>query len=119
MASPIAGIKGAIFSLLAPGFIPWIRPMRGIASVSKFQGVIDRLELPPNVKVNIFVGDEDDVFKHSTKKYDHLVARLHATLKVFANATHMGVLDEVARLPTCFPRRVRAEEGISATRRFR
>src|SRR5882762_410166 len=30
MASPIAGIKGAIFSVLAPGFIPWIRPMRGI-----------------------------------------------------------------------------------------
>jgi len=65
--------------------------------------VIDRLELGSNVKVNIFVGDKDDVFKHSTKKYGYLVAKLHATLKVFANATHMGVLDEVARLPDVFP----------------
>lgn len=103
MASPIAGMKRAIFSLLVPDFIPWIRPMRGIASVSKFQGVIDRLELPSNVKVNIFVGDKDDVFKHSTKKYGYLVEKLHATLKVFANATHMSVLDEVARLPDVFP----------------
>jgi hypothetical protein len=70
-----------------------------IASVSRFQGVIDRLELPSNVKVNIFVGDKDDVFKHSTQKYGDLVEELHATLKVFANATHMSILDEVARLP--------------------
>jgi hypothetical protein len=53
--------------------------------------------------VNIFVGDKDDVFKHSTKKYDALVEKLHATLKVFANATHMSVLDEVARLPDASP----------------
>jgi pimeloyl-ACP methyl ester carboxylesterase len=99
MASPIAGMKSAIFSLLAPGFIPWIRPIRGIASVSRLQGVIDRLELPSNVKVNIFVGDRDDVFKHSTKKYRYLVEKLHATLKVFTNATHMSILDEIARLP--------------------
>jgi pimeloyl-ACP methyl ester carboxylesterase len=103
IASPIAGIKSAIFSVLAPPFLPWIRPIRGIASVSKFQGVIDRLELPSNVKVNIFVGDKDDVFKHSTKKYGALVEKLHATLKVFANATHMSVLDEVARLPEASP----------------
>jgi pimeloyl-ACP methyl ester carboxylesterase len=103
IASPIAGVKSAIFSLLAPGFLPWIRPSRGIASVSRFQGVIDRLELPSNVKVNIFVGDKDDVFKHSTKKYTDLVEKLHATLKVFANATHMSILDEVARLPDVFP----------------
>jgi hypothetical protein len=103
MASPIAGMKSAIFSLLAPGFIPWIRPLRGMASVSRFQGVIDRLELPSNVKVNIFVGDKDEVFKHSTKKYGDLVEKLHATLKVFANATHMSILDEVARLPDGFP----------------
>jgi pimeloyl-ACP methyl ester carboxylesterase len=103
MASPIAGVKSAMFSLLAPGFLPWIRPSRGIASVSQFQKVIDRLELPSNVTVNIFVGDKDDVFKHSTKQYGRLVERLHATLKVFANATHMGVLDEVARLPDVPP----------------
>jgi pimeloyl-ACP methyl ester carboxylesterase len=103
MASPIAGMKSAIFSVLAPGFIPWIRPSRGIASVSKFQRVIDRLELPPNVKVNIFVGDKDEVFTHSTKKYGALVKKLHATLKVFANATHMSILDEVARLPDVIP----------------
>jgi alpha-beta hydrolase superfamily lysophospholipase len=103
IASPIAGMKSAILSQLAPGFLPWIRPSRGMASVSKFQGVIDRLELPTNVKVNIFVGDKDEVFKHSTKKYGDLVEQLHATLTVFANATHMGVLDEVARLPEVAP----------------
>jgi pimeloyl-ACP methyl ester carboxylesterase len=103
MASPIAGMKSAIFSLLAPGFLPWIRPLRGIASVSKFQGIIDRLQLPSNVKVNIFVGGKDDVFTHSTKKYGDLVEKLHATLKVFANATHMSILDEVARLPDVSP----------------
>jgi len=74
-----------------------------MASVSKFQGVINRLELPSNVKVNIFVGDKDEVFKHSTKQYGDLVAKLHATLKVFANATHMSILDEVARLPDVVP----------------
>jgi hypothetical protein len=43
------------------------------------------------------------VFKHSTKKYGDLVEKLHATLKVFANATHMSILDEVARLPDVSP----------------
>jgi hypothetical protein len=103
MASPIAGMKKAMFALLVPGFIPWIRAVRNIAPASKFQGTIDRLELPPNVKVNIFVGDKDEVFEHSTKRYGELVKKLHATLRVFANATHMGVLDEVARLPETCP----------------
>ena len=65
--------------------------------------MIDRLELPFNVKVNIFVGDKDEVFKHSTKKYGDLVEQLHATLTVFANATHMSILDEVARLSDVVP----------------
>ena len=103
IASPIAGLRSAFFSPLAPGFIPWVRPSRGISSVSRFQKVIDRLELPSNVRVNVFVGDKDKLFKHSTKKYGNLVARLNATLKVFANATHTSILDEVARLPAVSP----------------
>lgn len=103
IASPIAGTKSASFSRLAPGFIPWIRPIRGIAPASKFQAVIDRLELPSNVTVNVFVGDKDNVFKHSTNKYGSLVAKLNATLKVFANATHTSIIDEVARLPEVLP----------------
>jgi pimeloyl-ACP methyl ester carboxylesterase len=103
MASPIAGMKSAIFAVLAPGFIPWVRAIRGISPISKFQGMIDRLELPPNVTVNIFVGDKDDVFEHSTKRYSRLVKQLHATLKVFANATHMSILDEIAGLSDVLP----------------
>jgi len=39
------------------------------------------------------------VFKHGTRKYRALVERFHATLTVFADATHTSILDEVARLP--------------------
>jgi hypothetical protein len=118
IASPIAGVKSATFSRAAPGFIPWIRPSRGMASGSKFQGVIDRLELPSNVTVNIFVGGKDDVFSHSTKKHAVLVARLHASLTVFANATHTSILDDVARLPVAFPAsRARSEPAMTASSR--
>jgi pimeloyl-ACP methyl ester carboxylesterase len=105
IASPIAGVRSAIFARLAPGFLPWIRPLRGIASASGFQRLIDRLDLPPNVRVHIFVGDKDKVFEHSTRKYRALVGRLHATLTVFADATHTSILDEVARLPDTRGRR--------------
>jgi hypothetical protein len=61
--------------------------------------MIDRLQLPPNINVNVFVAAKDRVFKHSTERYGALVERLHATLTVFANATHTSILDEIARLP--------------------
>jgi hypothetical protein len=64
--------------------------------------MIDRLELPSNVKIHIFVGGKDDVFKHSTKSYRRLVEKFHATVKVFANATHTSILDEVARVADVF-----------------
>jgi alpha-beta hydrolase superfamily lysophospholipase len=99
IASPIAGVKSATFARLAPNFIPWIRPLRGISPSSRFQKVIDRLRLPDNVKVNIFVGGQDSVFNYSTTRYSDLVERLHATFRVFAQATHTSILDELARLP--------------------
>jgi pimeloyl-ACP methyl ester carboxylesterase len=103
IASPIAGVRRAIFARLAPGFLPWIRPLRGIAPGSGFQTVIDRLELPSNVAVHIFVGDKDKVFSHATPKYAALVRKLGATLTVFADATHTSILDEMARLPNLQP----------------
>jgi pimeloyl-ACP methyl ester carboxylesterase len=103
IASPIAGVRSAIFARLAPGFLPWIRPLRGVAPASKFQRTIDRLALPSNVRVNIFVGDRDTVFKHGTRKYSALVRQLGATLTVFANATHSSIVDEVARMPEMLP----------------
>jgi hypothetical protein len=99
IASPIAGVKSATFARLAPNFIPWIRPLRGISPNSRFQTVIDRLRLPDNVKVNIFVGGQDRLFNYSTTRYRDLVERLHATFRVFADATHTSILDELARLP--------------------
>jgi alpha-beta hydrolase superfamily lysophospholipase len=103
IASPIAGVKSASFARLAPSFIPWIRPLRGISPTSRFQKTIDRLLLPANVHVNIFVGGKDSVFKHSTRRYGDLVERLHATLTIFANATHTSILDEIARLSDIVP----------------
>jgi hypothetical protein len=99
IASPIAGVQSATFARLAPNFIPWIRPLRGISPSSRFQKVIDRLRLPDNVKINIFVGGHDRVFSYSTTRYSVLVERLHATFRIFATATHTSILDELARLP--------------------
>jgi hypothetical protein len=98
MASPIAGMKSANFSLMGPGFIPWIRPIHGIAPASKYQRLIDGLRLPDNVEVNVFVGGKDEVFTYATTQYRDLVEHLHGTLMVFPDATHMSILDEVARL---------------------
>jgi hypothetical protein len=103
IASPIAGVPSAMFSQAAPPFLPWIRPSRGMASASGFQRMIDRLVLPSNVTVNIFVGGRDEVFDHSTERYQRLVARLRATVTVFAGATHVTILDAMARLPTAPP----------------
>jgi hypothetical protein len=103
IASPIAGVPSAMFSQVAPAFLPWIRPSRGMASASGFQRMIDRLVLPSNVTVNIFVGGKDEVFDHSTDRYRLLIEKLRATVMVFAGATHMTILDEVARLPAAFP----------------
>jgi len=97
IGSPIAGVKSANFSLLWPGFIPWIRPLHGVAPASKYQQMIDGLLLPNNVIVNVFAGDHDEVFNASTKKYRDLVRHLHGTLTIFHGATHVSILDVVAR----------------------
>jgi hypothetical protein len=41
--------------------------------------------------------------EHSTREYHDLLERLHATLTVFENATHMSILDDIARLPETSP----------------
>jgi len=98
IAVPLAGIARANLLRLLPRFLPWIRPLNGMASSSGYQRMIEHLRLPGNVEVNVFAGDQDSVFKHSTKKYRALVSVLHGTLHVFPNATHMSALEEVARL---------------------
>jgi hypothetical protein len=37
-----------------------------MASSSVYQRMIEHLRLPGNVEVNVFAGDQDSVFKHST-----------------------------------------------------
>ena len=98
IAVPLAGIARANLVRLLPRFLPWIRPLNGMASSSRYQRMIDHLQLPSTVEVNVFAGDQDTVFTHSTKKYRALVRVLHRTLHVFPNATHMSTVEEVARL---------------------
>jgi pimeloyl-ACP methyl ester carboxylesterase len=96
IASPLAGVRSATFARLAPGFLPWIRPLRGISPRSRVQKTIDQLQLPDNVRVYVHVGDKDSIVNHSTKRYTDLVRRLRATVTVFANATHTSILDQAS-----------------------
>lgn len=98
IAVPLAGLRRANFIGLLPRFLPGVRPLHDVASLSAYQRMIDRLRLPDSVRVHVFAGAQDDVFSYSTPKYRALVDALHATLRVFPKATHMSTVDEVARL---------------------
>ena len=93
IASPIAGTRSAVFALAAPVFLPFMRPLRGVAPTSQYQKMIDALRLPECVTVRVFVGGSDRVFEQTTKRYRHLVETLHGTLSVVADATHTSILD--------------------------
>jgi pimeloyl-ACP methyl ester carboxylesterase len=98
IAVPLAGLRRANFIRLLPRFLPGVRPLHDVASWSAYQRMIDHVRLPDNVRVHVFAGAQDAVFSYSTPKYRVLLDRLHATLRVFPNATHMSTVDEVARL---------------------
>jgi pimeloyl-ACP methyl ester carboxylesterase len=98
IAVPLAGVDRANWLRLLPPFLPWIRPLGDVASRYGYQRMIERVELPANVEVNVFAGGKDEVFKHSTPQYRAVVRLLRARMQVFPNATHMTTVDEVAQL---------------------
>src|SRR5262249_22528251 len=66
IAVPLAGVRSANFARLLPRFLPFVRPLVGVAPSSAYQQMIEHLQLPGNVDVNVFVGDRDSVIRHAT-----------------------------------------------------
>lgn len=96
IAPPLTEFRATKRSRLTPPRS--LRPKEDLESSSISQEDISQIELPPCVKVRVFLGGEDNIVSPEYARQDafqQLVQRLNAEVIRFPKANHMTILEEV------------------------
>lgn len=93
-----AALAAAKAPLTGPalGEIPYIKSGQDMSRHSEFQAGLDKITLPPNVKVRVFTGGQDSKVDRD-EKFDAMCKHLNAERVHFPKADHDSAVDEAAK----------------------
>jgi pimeloyl-ACP methyl ester carboxylesterase len=100
IAAPLGGIAAADLAPLTPTVIASIFgavSSEDMGSHSALQGIIESMDLTPNVSARVYVGDGDSLVDCEAERFRRVVDRLDAHVIRVRGAGHVSVLGAVAR----------------------
>lgn len=93
-----AALVAAQSPILGPalGEAPYIKSGQDMSSHSDFQGRLENIKLPPNVKVRVFTGGQDSKVDRD-EKFNAMCKQLNAERVHFPKADHDSAVNEAAK----------------------